>query len=203
MSKILVIEDDEAIRENIELLLDAEGYEISVAKNGEEGVKMALADTPDLIVCDVMMPKMTGHDVIEALRAKPQTALTPFIFLTAKADKRDMRQGMVLGADDYLTKPFARMDLLMAVSSRLERTRLMREFLAAEQSEMRKRLLREIPDSFGNLLNALMCSFDLLVEEQDPVEKERHRADGRKAIAELYAIWLANLRAMGSGNRPN
>lgn len=201
MPRILVIEDDEAIRENIEILLDAEDYEISVAKNGKEGVEMALTDVPDLILCDVMMPEMTGYDVIEELRANSQTALTPFIFLTAKADKRDMRQGMVLGADDYLTKPFTRMDLLMAVSSRLERTRLMREFLATEESEIRRKLLREIPDSFGNLLNNLMCSFNLLAEEDQPAERERHRADGRKAIAELYAIWLANLRAMGSGNR--
>jgi hypothetical protein len=71
--------------------------------------------------------------------------------------------------------------------------------LAAEQIEMRKRLLKEIPNSFGNLLNNLMCSFELLVEETDPEEKMRHLVDGRKAIAELYAIWLANLRAMSSG----
>jgi DNA-binding response OmpR family regulator len=108
--------------------------------------------------------------------------------------------GMNLGADDYLTKPFTRTDLLMAVQSRLERSRFMKEFLAAERQEMRRKLLEEIPDRFGNLLNNLMGCFDLLAEEDDPAEKAKHYADGRKAIAELYAIWLANLRAMSSGN---
>src|SRR4051812_15014165 len=121
MKKILIIEDDKIVMASAKDLLEAEGYDVSTAENGRRGVEMARKVSPDLIICDVMMPEGDGHSVLTALRAQPETTAIPFIFLTAKADKSDIRQGMKLGADDYLTKPYTRLDLLDAISSRLDK----------------------------------------------------------------------------------
>ncbi len=119
--KILVIEDDEAIRSNLLELLDAEGLEAIGMANGRLGVMAARDGLPDLIVCDIMMPELDGYGVLTALREDPVTAGIPFIFLSARADRSDIRAGMSLGADDYLTKPFAQGDLLDAIGTRLRR----------------------------------------------------------------------------------
>ncbi len=123
MSKktILVIEDQEDVRENIAELLDLSNYSVSTAPDGKEGVKSALENIPDLILCDIMMPKMDGYEVLYLLMKNPATASIPFIFLTAKAEKTDFRKGMNMGADDYITKPFEEMELLGAVERRLEK----------------------------------------------------------------------------------
>lgn len=104
MEKILVIEDDTLIRESLADLLSAEDYQVVCAENGVIGIGLARKELPNLIICDVMMPGVDGYGVLEALHSEPQTSTTPFIFLTAKADKEDLRQGMVLGADDYIRK---------------------------------------------------------------------------------------------------
>jgi DNA-binding NarL/FixJ family response regulator len=119
--RILIIEDQAPMRRNIALLLEMEGYEVATAANGREGLEKVKAFKPQLVVCDVMMPELDGHGVIQAMRDDRETALTPFIFLTAKGDKGDVRVGMNFGADDYLTKPVVREDLLAAVSARLSR----------------------------------------------------------------------------------
>ena len=119
--KILVIEDQPQMRTNITLILQLNGYEAIAAEHGRRGVEMALAELPDLILCDVMMPELDGHGVLAELRADPDTAGIPFIFLTAKGAKRDLRDGMNLGADDYLSKPVLEADLLAAVGARLKR----------------------------------------------------------------------------------
>src|SRR6201985_1431001 len=121
MKKILVIEDEPEMRRNITSLLRFCDYEPIAAENGRQGVEVARQEKPDLILCDVMMPELDGYGVIAALRADPETAAIPFIFLTAKGEKPDIRAGMNLGADDYLTKPVAKHDLLQAIRSRLER----------------------------------------------------------------------------------
>lgn len=119
--KILVIEDQAPMRRNIALLLELAGYEVATADNGRTGVEAARRQPPDLILCDVMMPELDGHGVIQTLRAEAATATTPFIFLTARSEKADLRAGMNFGADDYLTKPVVRDDLLAAVQARLSR----------------------------------------------------------------------------------
>lgn len=121
MTKILVIEDEESVRENILDLLEAEDFEAISAPNGKIGVDLALNESPDLILCDLMMPEIDGYGVLALLREKFNTSATPFIFLTARSAKDDFRQGMELGADDYVTKPFTRTELLTAISSRLQR----------------------------------------------------------------------------------
>lgn len=119
MTKILVIEDEKSVRENILDLLEAENFDTIAAANGRIGVELALSEVPDLILCDLMMPEIDGYGVLIALREESVTANIPFIFLTARAARADFRQGMELGADDYLTKPFTRDELLSAIASRL------------------------------------------------------------------------------------
>lgn len=122
MKKILIIEDEPEMRRNLATILRLEGYQQLTADNGRRGVELALAEAPDLILCDVMMPELDGYGVLQALRENPDTEATPFIFLTAKGEKPDIRAGMNLGADDYLTKPVAKADLLNAIASRLKRS---------------------------------------------------------------------------------
>ena len=119
--KILVIEDEPEMRRNLTTVLRLEKFQALPAENGRIGVELAKKEKPDLILCDVMMPELDGYGVIAALRSNPETAAIPFIFLTAKGERPDIRAGMNLGADDYLTKPVAKPDLLAAIRSRLER----------------------------------------------------------------------------------
>ena len=123
MKKILVIEDEPAMRSNLRDILELEDFRPVVAADGCAGVTAARGELPDLILCDVLMPGMDGHAVLSALRADPATARIPFIFLTAKGEYADIRAGMNLGADDYLVKPVDVDDLLEAIAARLERTR--------------------------------------------------------------------------------
>jgi DNA-binding NarL/FixJ family response regulator len=122
MKKILVIEDEPDMRRNLATVLRLEKFQPLTAENGRAGVELARKEKPDLILCDVMMPQLDGYGVLQALRADAELALIPFIFLTAKGEKEDLRGGMNLGADDYLTKPVAKADLLRAVAARLLRS---------------------------------------------------------------------------------
>ncbi|NJM59438.1 MAG: EAL domain-containing response regulator [Oscillatoriales cyanobacterium RU_3_3] len=127
MTKILVIEDEQVIRDNILKLLKAEGFDVTGAENGLQGLSSAMSNFFDVILCDVMMPKLDGYGVLAALRSNPVSATVPFVFLTGKADRSQMRQGMELGADDYLTKPFTKAELVGAVVSRLKKQQAVAE----------------------------------------------------------------------------
>lgn len=122
MKKILLIEDNPEVRENTEEILSLANYEVMTAVNGKIGVELAQREKPDLIICDIMMPELDGYGVLHILNKKPETAGIPFIFLTAKTEKVDIRKGMNLGADDYLTKPFDDTDLLNAIEARLRKS---------------------------------------------------------------------------------
>jgi len=126
MKKILIIEDERVMRENLVTLLELEDFEVAAADHGTAGVQLARQLRPDLILCDVTMPGMDGHGVLRALREDEATANVPFIFLTARGEKPDVRTGMNLGADDYLIKPAAKVELLAAIHARLERQSLAR-----------------------------------------------------------------------------
>jgi len=132
MKKILVIED-EAQSRNIYLeSLEEEGFDAIGAENGRVGVQRAQEQLPDLVLCDIMMPELDGYGVLSTLRQDPLTAMIPFIFLTAKATKAELRQGMELGADDYLTKPSTVEELLKAIAARLEKQAALRQWCAVE-----------------------------------------------------------------------
>jgi CRP-like cAMP-binding protein len=121
MKKILLIEDNAEIRENTSEILELDGYEVLTAENGKVGVDIAIRELPDLIICDIMMPVLDGYGVLHLLSKHEKTASIPFIFLTAKAERTDLRKGMDMGADDYITKPFDDVELLSAIESRLRK----------------------------------------------------------------------------------
>lgn len=121
MKKILVIEDHTDVRENIAEILDLAGYETFQAPHGKEGVRIAVQEMPDLIICDIMMPELDGYGVLHILNKRTDTSHIPFIFLSAKAEKEDFRKGMNMGADDYLTKPFDDKELLQTIELRLSK----------------------------------------------------------------------------------
>jgi CRP-like cAMP-binding protein/CheY-like chemotaxis protein len=125
--KILLIEDNHEVRENTSEILDLAGYEVVAAPNGKVGVELAQKENPDLIICDIMMPELDGYGVLHILNKKSETAGIPFIFLTAKTEKTDIRKGMNLGADDYLTKPFDDTDLLNAIEARLRKAAIQQQ----------------------------------------------------------------------------
>lgn len=145
MNKILVIEDEQAIRTNLLKLLSIEGFQTIGAENGVRGVELAQTHQPDLIICDILMPKLDGYGVLKALQEDPTTATIPFIFLTAKADRSDWRQAMNMGADDYLTKPFSRSELLEAIATRLQK----QENLSQKHTKQ----LKQAHDQLNHLLH--------------------------------------------------
>ncbi|MEO1258578.1 MAG: response regulator [Bacteroidota bacterium] len=129
MKKILIIEDNDEVRENLQEILDLYGYDTTSAENGKAGVEKALTNPPDLILCDIMMPELDGFGTLNILSKKPATADIPFVFLTAKSEKEDFRRGMNLGADDYVTKPFYKDELLQVIETRLRKSeRLKKSF---------------------------------------------------------------------------
>ncbi len=154
MTKILVIEDEESVRENILDLLEAESFETLAAANGKIGLDLAVSEVPDLILCDLMMPNIDGYEVLKKLNLQATTATIPFIFLTARTAKADVRQGMELGADDYLTKPFTRSELLNAITSRLEKQTEDIKYIA-KSNKSSARFLPELQILKSSLLRTL------------------------------------------------
>ena len=135
MNKILIIEDTVDVRENIQEILELENFQTIIAKNGRVGIDLAIKECPNLIISDVMMPVIDGYQVLATLRNHPETAIIPFIFLTAQSIHKDRRQGMELGANDYLTKPFTCSELLNAVCIQLERSEKMMQHYFKRQQE--------------------------------------------------------------------
>ena len=130
MKKILLIEDNDDIRNNTAEILELASYKVVTAENGKIGVEKALEENPDLIICDIMMPVLDGYGVLHTLHKNEKVMNTPFIFLTAKTERNDLRKGMEMGADDYITKPFSATELLNAVDSRMEKINRLKKDLA-------------------------------------------------------------------------
>jgi CRP-like cAMP-binding protein len=157
MKKILLIEDNKIMRENTAELLQLVGYETEVAENGKVGIIKTKSFLPDLIICDIMMPELDGYSVLHLLSKDKDTASIPFILLTAKSEKSDIRQGMNLGADDFLTKPFQDIDLLNAVESRLKKHTVLKEQYENNADEVHL-FLKDTANDF---------SLDYLIENYD------------------------------------
>ncbi|MEO0540337.1 MAG: response regulator [Cyanobacteria bacterium P01_A01_bin.105] len=146
MTKILVIEDEAQVRENLKEILQLNGFTTITADSGFKALPLIKEHFPNLILCDVMMPGLSGHEVLEKVRQDEAVAAIPFVFLTAKADPHDLRQGMNMGADDYLTKPFEAKELLDAVQSRLNRCSSVQQ-AATTQAEANQHLTHALNDS--------------------------------------------------------
>lgn len=144
MYSILIIEDDPAYRSIMETILKMEGFEVQSASNGRAGLELLAHERPDLILCDIMMPGVDGHFVLESIRENASTAEIPFIFVTALGERNDVRRGMSAGADDYLPKPFSADELLAAVTSRIRRLEIFSQQYATVITDEEHNLLQKI-----------------------------------------------------------
>lgn len=172
MTTLLVIEDEAPIRANLCELLEAEGFAVLSAASGSEGIELARERRPDLVVCDIMMPGVDGYEVLEKLRSESETRLTPFVFLTALSDKADRRRGMASGADDFVTKPFTREDLLSAIAARLERAELADERLDSEMQRLRASVALSLPHELRTPLSSIVAGAMLLESRADAISSE-------------------------------
>jgi CheY-like chemotaxis protein/anti-sigma regulatory factor (Ser/Thr protein kinase) len=171
MPKILVIEDEPMVRESVLDLLRLEDFEVCGAENGLVGLSMARQERPDLIICDVMMPELDGFQVLTALQEDHTTATIPFIFLTAKSDPTDLRQGMELGADDFLTKPFSYDELLRSIETRLFKRTLIDNQSELKLRELRKNLARSLPHELITPLSIILMSTEILLDQNVPLDQ--------------------------------
>lgn len=153
MKTILLIEDDTALRENTAELLELSGYKVFTAANGKIGIDKAIKETPNIIICDIMMPEIDGYGVLESVAMEEKTKHIPFIFLSAKTEHKEIRKGMDMGADDYLTKPFDEHELLSAVESRLAKASIL------EMREKEKSIIEASEDENPQNLNQLKNFF--------------------------------------------
>ena len=183
MRSILVIEDDPNVRDNVLDMLQGEGFFVTAAENGEVGVAKALRHPPDLILCDIMMPGIDGFEVLRQVRRAPATSATPFIFLTARAARADMREGMDLGADDYLVKPFTADELLGAVQARLAKYEEQGHWYQRHLDQLRSNLSRNLPHELRTPLSSILGYSQFMLEIYDSVEP----AELRDMLEEIYA----------------
>jgi CheY-like chemotaxis protein len=171
MRKILVIEDGLEILENIREMLTEAGWRVHCATNGIDGISTARTVLPDLVLCDVMMPGCDGYDVLSALRADAATASIPLLFLTARTDRGSMRKGMEMGAEDYITKPFTRTELLAAVQARMERSEFLSERFRTQMQDLRETIARSLPPQLLSPLNGILGLSSILVEEYESIKR--------------------------------
>ncbi|MGK0413565.1 MAG: CheY-like chemotaxis protein/CRP-like cAMP-binding protein [Polaribacter sp.] len=186
MKKILLIEDNQYVRENTAEILELENYDVFTAENGKVGIEMALKHIPDIIICDIMMPELDGYDVFEGLSTNPKTASIPFIYLTAKSEKAEIRKGMNLGADDYLTKPFEEYELLQVIVCRLKKN----DFLKKEFSKNIQGISTFLNEA-SKYLNLTALSKDRALQSYK--NKEEIYREG-SAAQRLYFIQSGNVK---------
>ncbi len=207
---ILVIEDMPTMREGILEILAYEGYEAIGAPDGVTGIQKARECRPDLILCDVMMPVLNGYETLAAIRSTPGMAITPFIFLTAKSEKADMRHGMELGADDYLTKPFTADELLAAIVSRLDKHELIVKQADGRLDLLRQSLALALPHELRTPLTHLIGFSELLldgIEQMDLNEIMKSARTINQAsqrlhhLTERFMIYMALEMRQGEADR--
>lgn len=176
MPKILVIEDDINIRKSVVEILMLSDYDVAFASDGAEGVVTARDYEPDLILCDVMMPELDGHEVLKAVSQIPSLSRIPFIFLTAKSTKEDIRKGMTLGADDYLTKPFTGPELLATVQTRLARYTKSQKYDAEQMELARQYINLTLPHELRTPLSNMMGYMYILEEDLEEMDTQTIRS---------------------------
>ena len=168
MTKILIIEDRKYVLENIIKILRRKDYDVKGAHNGKIGIKIAKKYLPDLIICDILMPELDGYMVLTEVRKNPAIQLTPFIFLTALREKDYMRKGMNLGADDYITKPFKREELLAAVKARLNKQKA----VSSKIYNLPHNIVHSLPHEINTPLNGIIGFSDLIVHYHKTMSHE-------------------------------
>ncbi len=182
MKKILVIEDQVEIREILVEMLTTEEFNITEAENGLVGIKLANSELPDLIICDIMMPEIDGYEVLNRLRKNPDTEIIPFIFLSAKSSQIDVRQGIELGADDYLTKPFTRAELLGAIAARFEKKEAFERQAKKKLDNLCINISHSLPHELHTPLNGIIGMSQLLIDNFDSIERD----EAKKMLEAVY-----------------
>ena len=172
MIKVLIIEDEDKIRSSLKRILELSGFDVLVASNGIEGIGIAKQTLPDIIFCDVMMPIIDGHQVLQKLKDHNLTTSIPFIFLTAKSDLPDIREGMNLGADDYLTKPVKSKDLLTCIQTRLDKKELQLQQSQIQLTNLGTNIARSIPHELNTPLTGIIGFAEILSTMPDPLVQE-------------------------------
>lgn len=183
MTRILVVEDEDMVRANIVDLLEAEGYETQEASDGEQALQVIWQTPPDLILCDVRMPRVDGFSFLARIGQDPRLRAIPFIFLTARVEREDQRLGMNLGADDYITKPFTRKDLLTAVQRRLEKHRHIGETAIHHHAHTVEQALNDLPDDLITPIQYLLAMSQSLMSS---TELPSHIGQIRELGKDLY-----------------
>lgn len=172
MTKVLIIEDESIIRENLKELLEIYNYYVIDAEDGVIGVKRAYEEKPDIILCDINMPNLNGFDVLKKLQSNPETFAIPFLFLTAFSEKENFREGMRLGADDYITKPYQKDDVINAIETRIKKS----YSLAVKSNEkieaLRKSISMSIPHELRTPLNSILGFSQILKEYHKELSDE-------------------------------
>ena len=218
MAKILIIDDEAAIRDEVMDWLVFEGHEVLGAANGRSGLALIHEHTPDLILCDIAMPELDGREVLIEVRATPHLSQTPFIFLTAAADRESIRKGMSMGADDYLTKPFTHAEVLAAVNARLSRKAQQAALLQAqiktldaalsedqENHLLKSHLVAMFAHDFRNPISAILAFSSLLrsYDQRLTLEKKQRyldRIDGSAKLLLQMLDEMMTLAEMESGH---
>jgi CRP-like cAMP-binding protein/AmiR/NasT family two-component response regulator len=201
-ARVLIIEDNDDIREGVVEILELANYDVVAANNGKAGIELATECLPDLILCDIMMPELDGYGVLYLLAKNPETSTIPFIFLTAKADRTDMRKGMEMGADDYLTKPFDDMELLAAVESRLSKKHKQQAFYSKTLDQISGLIskttgLKELNNAILQRKLRTIKKKQVIYYEGDPVvgiylvlhgkvKTAKLASDGRQLVTAIY-----------------
>lgn len=191
MKTILVVEDEPSIRESLLELLALEGFSVLGAANGGIGVQLAQQHLPDLILCDVTMPQLDGYQVLTSLRQQTATAAIPFIFLTARGTREDFRQGMELGADDFLTKPCTADDLLAAIAGRFDKQAAVLKQSQKQLDSLRSSIALSLPHELRTPLNGILGLSEVLIDDYQTLERSEmlELAEGIHGAAErLYRL---------------
>lgn len=176
MTKVLLIEDDTVLRENTAELLELSEYKVITAANGQIGLELAKQEKPDIIICDIMMPVLDGYSVLESLSKHNETKLIPFIFLSAKTEHKDVRKGMNMGADDYITKPFTEDEIVSAIESRIAKAAILKDDRESvkrtnETNEDELRTLSDLKNFFDD--NGTVFNYS----KDDIIYKEGHNSN--------------------------
>lgn len=175
MSTILVIEDEPAILDIIYDILESEGFLVMGATDGPEGIAIATDQRPDLILCDVGLPSMGGYEILQQLRQQPETLAIPLIFLTAYSSPQDIRRGMELGADDYLTKPFVAESLIRAIHTRLNKHSQLKSHYETALEQLRQSITLALPHEFRTPLVGILGASEFLLADLENLDLETIR----------------------------